>query len=310
MFRPSQHALAARLHPADVLVIPRRRSNGRQRPPGWCADRDLRSARHRQEVHGNEALGLAVAIIVLLLAFGSVITMGLPIVTALLGVGTGMAGVGIFAGLTSVPTVSEMLAIMIGLGVGIDYALFIVTRHREHLHDGMDPYDAAGQATATAGQSVLFAGTTVVIAICGLLLAGIPAITAMGFAIGITVVASMLIAVTLLPGLLGLAGHRIDRLAIHRKKAVNEAHTTLSGKWAHHVGQRPWRYAVISFGVLSPPPPRCSACGSRSPTTATSPPRAPTPGLRPADRRLRPGLQRAKENASSRFRPVTGPPSG
>jgi putative drug exporter of the RND superfamily len=203
-----------------------------------------------KEVHGNEAIGLAVAIIVLLLAFGSVIAMGLPIVTALLGVGAGMAGVGIFAGLTSVPTVSEMLAIMIGLGVGIDYALFIVTRHREHLHEGMDPCDAAGQATATAGQSVLFAGTTVVIAICGLLLAGIPAITAMGFAIGITVVASMLIAVTLLPGLLGLAGHRIDRLAIHRKKAVDEAHTTLSGKWAHHVGQRPWRYAIISFGVL------------------------------------------------------------
>jgi putative drug exporter of the RND superfamily len=203
-----------------------------------------------KEVHGNEAIGLAVAIIVLLLAFGSVIAMGLPIVTALLGVGAGMAGVGIFAGLTSVPTVSEMLAVMIGLGVGIDYALFIVTRHREHLHDGMDPCDAAGQATATAGQSVLFAGTTVVIAICGLLLAGIPAITAMGFAIGITVVASMLIAVTLLPGLLGLAGHRIDRLAIHRKKAVDDAHTTLSGKWAHHVGQRPWRYAVISFGVL------------------------------------------------------------
>jgi RND superfamily putative drug exporter len=200
-----------------------------------------------KEIHSNEAIGLGVAIVVLLLAFGSVIAMGLPIVTALLGVATGMAGVGIFAGLTSVPTVSEMLAIMIGLGVGIDYALFIVTRHREHLHDGMSPQDAAGQATATAGQSVLFAGTTVVIAICGLLLAGIPAITAMGFAIGITVVASMLIAVTLLPGLLGLAGHHIDRLKIHRKKAVDTAHATVSGKWAHHVGRRPWRYAVVSF---------------------------------------------------------------
>ena len=102
---------------------------------------------------------------------------------------------------------------MIGLGVGIDYALFIVTRHRQHLHEGMQPDDAAGQATATAGQSVLFAGTTVVIAICGLLLAGIPPITAMGFAIGITVIVSMLIAVTLLPALLGLAGTAIDSLA-------------------------------------------------------------------------------------------------
>jgi RND superfamily putative drug exporter len=203
-----------------------------------------------KEVHSNEAIGLAVAIIVLLIAFGSVIAMGLPIITALLGVAVGMAGVGVYSGLTSVPTVSEMLAIMIGLGVGIDYALFLVTRHREHLHDGMEPCDAAAQANATAGQSVLFAGTTVVIAICGLLLAGIPSITAMGFAIGITVVVSMLIAVTLLPGLLGLAGHRIDRLAIHRKKAVDESHRTLSGKWAHHVGQRPWRYAIASFAVL------------------------------------------------------------
>jgi RND superfamily putative drug exporter len=203
-----------------------------------------------KEVHGQEAIGLAVAVIVLLLAFGSVIAMGLPIVTALLGVSVGMAGVGVFAGVTNVPTVSDMLAVMIGLGVGIDYALFIVTRHRQHLHEGMTPADAAGHATATAGQSVLFAGTTVVIAICGLLLAGIPAITAMGFAIGITVVVSMLIAVSLLPALLGLAGNRIDRFAIHRKRAVDEAHRTLSGKWAHHVGRRPWRYALGSLAVL------------------------------------------------------------
>ncbi len=128
-----------------------------------------------------------------------------------------MGGVGIYAGLTNVPTVSEMLAVMIGLGVGIDYALFVVTRHRQHLHEGMRPEDAAGQATATAGQSVLFAGTTVCIAIFGLLLAGVPAITAMGFAIGIAVIFAMAIAVTLLPGLLGLAGHRIDSLAVHRQ---------------------------------------------------------------------------------------------
>jgi RND superfamily putative drug exporter len=203
-----------------------------------------------KEVHGKEAIGLAVAVVVLLLAFGSVIAMGLPIVTALLGVGVGMGGVGIYAGMTSVPTVSEMLAMMIGLGVGIDYALFVVTRHRQHLHEGMSPADAAGQATATAGQSVLFAGTTVCIAIFGLLLAGVPAITAMGFAIGIAVIFSMAIAVTLLPGLLGLAGHRIDSLAIHRKKAVDEAHETFSGKWAHHVGRRPWRYAIASLVVL------------------------------------------------------------
>ena len=203
-----------------------------------------------KEVKGNEAIGVGVAIVVLLIAFGSVIAMGLPIVTAVLGVAVGMAGVGLYAAVESVPTVTRMLAIMIGLGVGIDYALFMVTRHREHLHDGMDPRDAAGQATATAGQSVLFAGTTVVIAICGLLLAGIPAVTAMGFAIGITVIASMLIAITLLPGLLGLAGHRIDRLAIHRRKLIEPSRRTLSASWAHHVGRRPWRYAAASLAVL------------------------------------------------------------
>jgi putative drug exporter of the RND superfamily len=203
-----------------------------------------------KEVHGNEGIGLIVAMIVLLLAFGSVIAMGLPIVTALLGVGVGMAGVGIMAGFTNVPVVSEMLAMMIGLGVGIDYALFIVTRHRQHLSEGMRPDQAAGHANATAGQSVLFAGTTVVIAIFGLLLAGIPAITTMGFAIGLVVIVSMLIAVTLLPALLGLAGTKIDALRIHRKEETDVAHETLSGKWAHHVGSRPWRYAAISLAVL------------------------------------------------------------
>jgi putative drug exporter of the RND superfamily len=203
-----------------------------------------------KEVEGNEGIGLLVAVIVLLIAFGSVIAMGLPIVTALLGVATGIAGVGIMAGFTNVPVVSTMLATMIGLGVGIDYALFIVTRHRQHLHEGMSAVDAAGQATATAGQSVLFAGTTVVIAICGLLLAGIPAITSMGFAIGIAVIASMLIAVTLLPALLGLAGSKIDALAVHRRKESDDAHQTLSGKWAHHVGGKPWRYAAISLVLL------------------------------------------------------------
>jgi putative drug exporter of the RND superfamily len=203
-----------------------------------------------KEVHGNEGIGLLVAIIVLLLAFGSVIAMGLPIVTALLGVGVGIAGVGIMAGFTNVPVVSEMLAMMIGLGVGIDYALFIVTRHRQHLAEGMRPDQAAGTANATAGQSVLFAGTTVVIAICGLLLAGIPAITTMGFAIGLVVIVAMLIAVTLLPALLGLVGTKIDALKIHRKEETEVAHETLSGTWAHHVGERPWRYAAISLAVL------------------------------------------------------------
>jgi putative drug exporter of the RND superfamily len=208
------------------------------------------------EVQGQEAIGLAVAVVVLLLAFGSIIAAGVPLATALIGVALGMAGLGILAGFTSVPDTSPVLAIMIGLGVGIDYALFVVTRFRQHLHEGMPVADAAGRANATAGQAVLFAGTTVVIAIVGLLLAGLPAVTTMGFAVAISVVVAMVIAVTLLPALLGWAGLRIDKWRIHRRKATDAAHETLSGRWAHHVGRRPARYAggaLVLLLVLAAP---------------------------------------------------------
>ena len=150
-----------------------------------------------------------------------------------------------------VPEFSLILCAMIGLGVGIDYALFIVTRHRQHLHEGMSVEDAAGTAMATAGQAVLFAGTTVVIAILGLFLAGLPAISGMGAAVALVVTVSMAAAVTLLPGLLGLAGTKIDKLSIHRKAHVTKpADETVSGRWAHHVGSHPVRYAIVGLGAL------------------------------------------------------------
>ena len=173
-----------------------------------------------QEEPSSELIGVGVAIIVLLVAFGSVVAMGLPIVTALLGIFVGAAGVGVLSAFLDVPEFSLILCAMIGLGVGIDYALFIVTRHRQHLHEGMSVEDAAGTAVATAGQAVLFAGTTVVIAILGLFLAGLPAISGMGAAVALVVTVSMAAAVTLLPGLLGLAGTKIDKLSIHRKTHV------------------------------------------------------------------------------------------
>ena len=156
----------------------------------------------------------------LLVAFGSVVAMGLPIVTALMGIFVGAAAVGVLSAFLDIPEFSLILCAMIGLGVGIDYALFIVTRHRQHLHEGMSVEDAAGTAVATAGQAVLFAGTTVVIAILGLFLAGLPAISGMGAAVALVVTVSMVAAITLLPGLLGLAGTKIDRLSIHRKSHV------------------------------------------------------------------------------------------
>ena len=200
----------------------------------------------------SELIGLTVAIVVLLVAFGSVVAMGLPIATALLGLFVGAAGVGVLSAVIDVPEFSLILCMMVGLGVGIDYALFIVTRHRQNLHDGMSVEDSAGNANATAGQAVLFAGTTVVIAILGLFVAGLPALTAAGISIALVVTVAMAAAVTLLPGLLGLAGTKIDRLSIHRRTAgvTKLAGDTVSARWAHHVGRRPVRYAVLSLATL------------------------------------------------------------
>jgi RND superfamily putative drug exporter len=204
-----------------------------------------------QKADGHEGVGLAVAVIVLLVAFGSVIAMGIPIGTALAGLGVGLGGVGILAGLVDVPSVSPTLAKMIGLGVGIDYALFIVTRHRESLRRGLSPVDAAGHAIATAGQSVLFAGTTVVVAIAGLVMAGLPPVTTMGISAAICVLVAMTVAVTLLPALLGLIGTRIDKWSVpHRRVDPSKAHETLSARWAHHVGHRPWRFILLSLASL------------------------------------------------------------
>ena len=189
------------------------------------------------------------AVVVLLVAFGSVIAAGIPIATALFGIFIGLGLIGVLAGLTDVPSISPLLATMIGLGVGIDYALFIVTRHRGFLHEGRSVEESAGLANATSGSAVLFAGTTVVIAIAGLRIAGIPSIATMGLASAITVAVAMVAAVTLLPALLGLAGTRIDKLHLGRRRAVKaeEAQRTFAGRWADHVGHHPWRYAIASF---------------------------------------------------------------
>ncbi|MBI5089592.1 MAG: MMPL family transporter [Actinobacteria bacterium] len=204
-----------------------------------------------QKDPSSELIGIAVAVIVLLIAFGSVVAMGLPIITALISLFVGAAGVGILSAFMDVPEFSLILCMMVGLGVGIDYALFIVTRHRQHLADGMSVEDSAGTANATAGQAVLFAGTTVVIAILGLFLAGLPAMTSMGIAVALTVVVAMIAAITLLPGLLGLAGTKIDKLSIHRKSHVAKpTHETFAGRWAHHVGSHPVRYALVGLVAL------------------------------------------------------------
>ena len=202
----------------------------------------------------GEKVGIAAAVVVLLLAFGSVIAALMPVATAALGIVTGLGLVKLLAGVYSVNDSAPTLATMIGLGVGVDYALFIVTRHRERLRAGDDPADAATYATTTAGASVLWAGVTVVAAICGLAFAGIPVITSLGFAAAIVVATSMAAALTILPALLALTDRHIDRLHIRlphlRRDDGPELDDAAWTRWGRAIERHPVRYAAASTGLL------------------------------------------------------------
>ncbi len=163
------------------------------------------------EEPSSEALGLAFAVIILIVAFGSVLAMGLPVAVALFGIGIGGAGVILFSNIIDVPEFAPFIGIMIGLGVGIDYALLIITRHREQLHAGHDVRESVGIAMDTAGRSVLFAGATVVVSVLGMLLMGIGFVQGLAVTAAFTVLLTVLASVTLLPAFLGFAGENIER---------------------------------------------------------------------------------------------------
>jgi RND superfamily putative drug exporter len=162
------------------------------------------------EPPNSELIGLAFAVVVLILAFGSVLAMGLPIGVAIAGVGTGAGLITLLSHVTTVPEFATTIGAMIGLGVGIDYALFIVTRFREGLHKGMSPEDATAVAMDTAGRAVLFAGLTVVISLLGMLLIGLSFVSGLGIAAATTVLVTMVASTTLLPALLGFAQERVE----------------------------------------------------------------------------------------------------
>ncbi|MFD7279524.1 MMPL family transporter [Streptomyces sp. NPDC059862] len=156
-----------------------------------------------------ELLGVVVALAVLAITFGSLLAAGMPLLTAFVGVGTGLAGLLAVSSGVTVSSTALSLALMLGLAVGIDYALFVLSRHRTQLAQGMEPRESAGRAVGTAGSAVVFAGTTVVIALVGLLVVRIPFLTVMGLSAAATVLIAVLVAVTLLPALFGLAGARL-----------------------------------------------------------------------------------------------------
>jgi RND superfamily putative drug exporter len=212
-----------------------------------------------QKQSGAEAIGMIAALIILVVAFGSLLAAGAPIVVAVVGLVTGVSAVTLVAAVTDVSTFVPMLATMVGLGVGIDYALFILTRFRQELRGGASVPDAIATANATAGQSVVFAGVTVLLALSGLALSGLPTFTTMGLGTGIVVITTMLTAITLLPAVLRLFGERMlpkkVRAELPAVRAGEKVLPSASPRWvtnlATRVGARPWPWAVGVLIVLA-----------------------------------------------------------
>ncbi|MEN8237939.1 MAG: MMPL family transporter [Actinomycetota bacterium] len=206
---------------------------------------DLFFSFEEAETGAGEMIGLIAAVIILLVAFGSLIAMGLPIGMALFGLALGISSMALITYLIDIPSFAPQMASMIGLGVGIDYALFLVTRHREFVAKGMTIEESVGRASATSGQAVVFAGGTVVIAILGLAVAGVPALTAAGIATSIIVLIMVIASVTLLPAFLGLAGHKIDKFGFGKRKTKAESAVgSRWQRWGMHVSRNAWSYAI------------------------------------------------------------------
>jgi RND superfamily putative drug exporter len=199
----------------------------------------------------SEAIGLAAAVIILLFAFGTATAMMLPIVSAVIGLACALSIIKLLEHVTQVPGVASTLATMIGLGVGIDYALFIVTRHKLQLGEGMEMRESIARSTATAGGAVVFAGFTVVIALCSLAFAGIPLVSTLGFTAAIAVVVAVCAAATLLPAMLGALGPHINSLRLKLGK-THPDDTEPHGwrRWAERVANAPWRSAIVAMVVL------------------------------------------------------------
>ena len=197
----------------------------------------------KPSTESSELIGIIAAMVILTFAFGTIVSMLLPIVSAILALLTSLAIIRILGHVTTVPSVAPTLATMIGLGVGIDYALFIVTRHFRGMNDGLQIDESIARAAATSGGAVFFAGGTVTIALVSLAVAGIPLVTTMGLMAAIAVVVAVLAALTLLPAALAITGPRINSLRVrpaHRDlRPETDTKEGLWSRWANTIAKHP-----------------------------------------------------------------------
>jgi len=202
---------------------------------------------------GSEVVGVVAAVIILLLAFGSFIAMGLPIMIALFGIFIGLSLITLLANVMEVQSVTTLIAAMIGIGVGIDYALFIVTRFRQGLHNGLEPGEAVVTAITTSGRAVLFAGCTVVIALMGMFIMGLSFVNGLAVGAALSVLITMLASVTLLPAMLGFCGRNIDKFhlpGLHRSASSSESRGGFWYRWSRTIQRRPWPFAIGALVLL------------------------------------------------------------
>lgn len=204
----------------------------------------------------TELIGVVFAALVLIITFGSLLAAGMPLISALAGIGIVLGGVLAAAAFTPVSSAAPLLAVMIGLAVGIDYALFILIRHRNQLATGMDAAESAATAVATAGSAVVFAAVTVIIALLGLLVVGIPFLSVMGVAAALAVLLAMLASLTLLPALLALAGRRLapkpgSRAHRRAQPAADAARRSFGERWVRFVLRAPVVFVVAVIAIAA-----------------------------------------------------------